>query len=1823
MNQSTSKTANAASVCRRLAALLATLALLASMTLPVYAEALENAATADDTQTTASEVVAEDPTTSEDNSTPDTTGAGDTTDDAGDTTEDDNSGDTDETPADDITTPDAPTEDDTQPDADDVDDNDASDSTQEPAQSEEEPTDVVSADDLANLDEDSVSTQKVLDGEYVYFLAPANFSDNWTVAFNASKETGKNNWIKVQMEDLGRIGTSNRRVFSMKLDSDACPYNGYARMQFIYYEGDVSANKYKDEIYVFGQYGDDWKSKDNFVGKIYDPDANTWTNYIPVTPGDHTAFAEETMMFENQSGKDLSNVAVFFYEPDNTVYKNVKVQHLGAVGKGKRVTFTIPSEKCSSIAFNMNAVSDDGTSSADVTKRFNFYGDEDTDNDNVSYFTYNSTNKFCYVYHGNKATDTWGVPEGTTTVYFDATFSKLSYKGSFGDYESSLPNANNQLYYCLKKPDGTTTIGDDLATRVDDSDIWSVEVPEGFTEIRFSGWSLKGQVNNTNTNTGSATDWKTIPTNLGEPCFVADTGDKTVNTGNTILRGGYWAEKGTFHDAEATTGTDIVDIKEAAFVNNTSTKYVTSTLYDYYSDWELNGNNRDTYTDVFAANHLSWVPFRQFDQAVSDYYKTAGTSVKYPIYTGHFQPTGMGKDFNDIAGTLGLFGWSNYKPFIAANNSNYDAGDGIKKYAYAFQGIVGSTLVNGNPVMNGTTDLVEPHFNEDFLTKTNSKNAKLGEVYHDVAFPFTKQEVFADEQGVKYWWFDSSKTSLYLRKDGSKLYLGNDDQDTTAGWTDSKSCNVNSSSGTTDSNGKTDISTEYGFFPFNETATSKNANTYNYGYGAKLEIPFTLTSDGTVQDKYGDSKPIRFYFSGDDDVWVFIDGKLVLDIGGAHGKVSGILEFDKKNGVTNTVTSYVSQSKYHDDYADYGAGNSSSPKITSITYLDKVEDYYKKESITIDNLYTGQHKLTMYYMERGMWESNMAVAFNFPDHNELEVEKKVDTTSVNELFQNFYTNADNTQFTFNIKNLATHYDPMAAAGSTILPLNLKVTDYTPSAGWTGNTCAAVTNPTDHSSGDVIQWHARQTDTSSAWRDRRYGTLTLNELQNIADKQYLSFWMYCNDNNTTGYSLDRIYLQLVDSGGKTLGGDEQYIGSAVYGNVSLVKNQWCKVTLDLGKLTNNGFASSNLAKIRFGCDYDRCIYWKDFTFTGTAASSDTVGFIKDQALIPDYGSVTKGTLQNATGALYTSNARTGTFAVDNDGEFVLKNNETIRFEDQFRRGSYLSITETPNDSYETYWTVYENGSPVTSMGTGKTVDNGSVKSLEKQDGYAPDDGRTEKADENTVAGSYNGTKPNAKTLVFRSYANPDSGDEGTLTKLKVQFVNKVKVGSLTIKKEGAVDSDAANLNGEYTFNITFSNIGGTGSTQTVTKDVTLKCGDEKTIDGIPLNTDYTITEVLPNDNSRLAEITVNGTPVSGDTAKGTITNTGTAVKVVFKNTKKPLIDLTVEKLWENEQGTDLTDGLPDSIFIQLQRYVPDSDKWEPVPNQDDNRDYVEISPDYATGAWKHTFTTLDKVVDYAKGDMRDWQYRVVEGTVKDGEFTASGNTITFGEGTNQKQFTISSSAAAGQGSEATTTEDGTISGGSGTITLTNKLQDPRFNLKVIKADAENTNTKLKDVEFKLEKLITGTDGSLIVDTAFSPIMGTTNVNGILLVTKDGQSVEGFTELEAGIYQLTEIKAADGYNLLSGPIKIEFTKDGECYLNNSKIEVSTTEQETEFSKNTTDGSYTLALTVLNRKVPELPHTGADAPSLWLLIGLPLAVAGLLILVFRYNKKGGRTK
>ena len=1750
----------------------------------------------------------------------------------------------------------------------------------------EQPQKMYAAKSVDNVQ--AASEGGVPDTYTLYFAVPTKWKDYTKVKIYAVDGKDSNTYHKYFL-DMLEVGETKeqRKIYSVVLDHQKhYQYGGLNGLEFRGYNGDAIADENPAYKVVIAQVDNNnnppwmtFNSGDHYIGgNYYDGNKgdgwnrDDWTTY---TVG-HKLFAGEKMAFENKTSETLTNVKAWFYELDeetgklNPIGGPISLNSDGldsGIASGSTATFDIPNDFCSFVRFTAG---DDDTG---ISEYYNFYNEE-VKGENQKRFQYSEGQCYCYMYNGNDDA-TWGRP-GATRIYYDATFSKMA-TGDAGNY--SIPKANNNnketIYYRIKGGNGNSEKGT-LVKDGTNKNLYYVDIPQGYSSIIFSGEEIND--NNTTKEHGLSTAWLTIPTD-DKNCFYADTNDDAVYKDTT--RGGYWAPKGTLRDAEKgkKTGTKVVDIKSAEFTEKPNTKYVTSTLYDYYTDYELNGKNRNSYDQNFPAlSHRNWVPFRQFDQAISDYYqsynKNTGKSIIYPIYTGHFQPSDWDKKFADIASTLNLYGWSSYNIFIAANNSNYDIGGSKngKKNAYAFQGIVADTRdSDGDIVMNGTT-LKEPHFNEKFLTSQNSKNAKLGEVYHNVEFPFTQEEVFVESdktgEGVKYWWFDSSKTSLYLRKDtnSDQLYLGNDSTgETTAKYTSDAALNVDSANSTGS------VSTKYGFFPFNENTTSKSAARYNYGYGAKLEIPFTLTSTGTVEDKYKNEIPIRFYFSGDDDVWVFIDDQLVLDIGGDHARVSGVLEFDQRDNKKNTVTSYVSRVK-NSKTDNYGAEDRDENKHeteTSITYLGTTEKYYKNASVHIDNLSTGKHTLTMYYMERGMWESNMAVAFNFPDNNELQVQKEVNLTNVtDDDFKNCFKNQK--IFNFTIKNQATHYGTKDAAGpdesgTPSQVVNLATSKIEPATKEKEDEYIfeSVTNPWPDSKPDtgqnteqVLHWYARYMDTEpvSAARDKRYGILTLNEPINIEKMRFLTFQVYVSQKDGDGLSLNNLYLELLDDKGVQKGSlGTSGINGATYGSVEVKTDKWVTVKLDLHKMKEQSGFNDNVQTIRVGDNYSRNIYFRNFTFIPKAVPSTMTGFTTDQKDIPDYGSAKSGQLEKAENAQYTSNKDSDTQLVDDAGRFVLEDGETVTFSDQFRRGSYISLKEKLNPSlYDTTWTVYENGQAVTStnpedISNVKTVTFGKDRSLKEQKDppRGPDDGRTEVYDDSVKNDGYKVSKKpeEANTIVFRSYKDPDE-TSSTLTKLKVKYVNTVKTGGLKIQKKAAEDET---LTGTYTFKVTFNDVGGEGlEEKPIERTVTIDMGKGEstgTITGIPVGTRYTIEEVTPQDGSRLQSVTVpdgneahviKNTMVEGVIVESEKPNDPTNLKVtaIFTNTKRKLINIEFDKLWKDANGTDdlSTAKRPGQIYIQLQRRLATSQSdtdWTPVNYPADNtKDYVTI--EYGESGWRRTFSGLDQYQINTDNNHIDYVYRIVEGTVENDKFkkAAADGTITIGGNT----YVVTAKATQnsetnGETNGATTTPatatDGTITGGSGKIELTNTLQNPKFVLDIIKKDAEkgenNKEVFLKDVEFKLEKLVDTTNEGepQKVDTAYK--FDNENTGSITATTKgDGKITGVFTNLEPGTYRLTETKAHPGYNLLAQPIEIKFTQDGKCYIDGEEVK----KEDKTFIPGA-NNTYTMTLTVLNRKTPELPHTGADAPSLWLLIGMPLAVAGLLIFTFRYNRKGGR--
>lgn len=1699
--------------------------------------------------------------------------------------------------------------------------------------------DTMLADDLPDNDDantpdtiadTSVSTGFIPATTTIYFAVDKNiFQDSYRVHLYAHKLDDSG--LDKDMVDTGKTTTDGRKIYSVTLNQADYSAGGFYRLIFQYFDGtdfkgqffafggekdDDNGNGFKKETAIdkiAGQRFDGGYSfdtgKNGNQGKAFNPDQWTRVEYY---------YKDTPLYFKNASGTALTNVTATFYKLENDAPAPTDSQTIGPVDAGKLAAqqIRVPDNDSRFVQFSWN----DGQRSA----LYDFTTDY-TENSDAGVQKLDLTTANCFVY--DSSASSWAIAGGDLLtagkkIYFDATLSAYSYKGE-GIEKSAMPGDNGTMYCLLTGSDGVvksqpmapeTTPTDPAPDAPANRKLWSCEIPEGtYTAVQFSTTNDQNAPAYNKTKKYSTAE---IPPALQEPCFFADDGDPSAYTDGS--RDGYWGEKASVRDAESGKNTTVVDIASDKFEQEPGTKYITSTLYDYYTDYELNGLNRDTYSWVTTSSQRGYVTFEQFNRALSSAYIANG-NVKYPLYTGHFQKSGWGDPFATVATGMGLYGWgaegsSNYNIFMAVNNSALDDnGKESSDYSRTFQGLVESKTsddtADGLPLLrtknSETKALADPHFNKDFLQGKNAFNTVLGKVYEDVSFPLKKNCVFAQdpnnpsandpESKAEYWYYDSSKSSLYLKQNQTdgKYYLespkGGDGNPTT----DSKSQNIsspNSANGT------------YGFFPFNQTVNTVGASQYNYGFGAKLQFDFTLTEDGNVvvgKDTSGNDikVPIKFFFSGDDDVWVYIDGELMLDVGGAHGKASGLLEFSKNN----TVTPYVSSNKNTDQndtmvYKGYELGET--PK--TVKYNGQPITFNKKgPTKTLKDQST--HTLTMYYMERGMWESNMALAFNFPDHNELQVEKQVDVSDVNPLFQASFRNQK--IFTFNIQNLATHYGTTATYTPTIKTEDLPSTAYSSATGLLSYE-SSLPKDVDEDQGSAVLWSSDKSDPSSLYRDQRRGTLTLDSAINISPYSYLTFDVYVQGKQTDTCALSNLYVELWDTSGKQMGclGTKGLQSSDVYGAATaLHPGQWYTVRMMLNSLQKDEHFNNQLTKITVGDNYKRSIYLRNFTFSSAPTLPEQTGFTTAQYDVPDYGSAESGKLENAAFAVFSSNFGNGD-VVDENGQFLLQADEIVTFNDQFRRGSYIALKEEIDTNlYEPSWTVYENNVPVTSVGgNSSVVKPGGVGTLKNVSGNAPNDGRTERVadtdlDGNNTLNKYTEDKKPDTALVFRSYSS--TADSNELTKLKVVFNNKVKTGKLVIRK---VPAEGETLEGKkFTFTIRFGDVGGQSLGDPIlpkTYECTVQQHDDGyygqiVIDKIPVGTRFVVSENAQTGISLKSVSIVGGkdckVSADGVNAYGAIAEGDThAATATFVNSAHELIDITVKKEWKKQDSTaDIPqDELPNAIYLQLQRTETPSDpeSWRTVPGYGS----VELEKPTGYDGWTTQFTGLDKYDANKTGNNRTpYTYRVLESASADGKFYggADGDVIEI----NGKKYKVLNTTRV--------TGDSTNK----TLTLTNQLQDAKYNLVITKLDAQDNSIKLDGVAFKLEKL----NDSGEAETTYNGVTGSDSTN---------QGKCSFASLTPGNYRLTETKTAEGYTLLAEPIEFTLTAGGQCLRDGAAFGAKTTDSS---------GVYNIALTIYNRKGFTLPHTGADAPSLWLLIGLPALVAVLLVLVFRYNKKGGK--
>lgn len=1373
-------------------------------------------------------------------------------------------------------------------------------------------------------------------------------------------------------------------------------------------------------------------------------------------------------------------------------------------------------------------------------------------------------------------------PADGITVYYDATLSKLSYaktenvKGT-GD---GIPHSEKgPIYFYATKDTGTTSYTGkmEIAPEENYKDVYKVTLPKGYTKIRFAA----DPVNDTNVAAnGDATDLVDIPEKMTKPCYYGDSSDDIIYRDTQGNRGGYWGEAYTVRDAEKGKNATVVDVPKGKETRDADNLYVNTTIYDYYSDYELNGKNRDNYPkQENVTNHRIYQPFRQFNMALSDYYQD--NNAESPLYWGNFQNFD-GSKFKDIEDTMKLFGYDEktdlYKKFFYENNSMWGKngedltmGDQSLNGRNATQGLVADQLSSNNlqlKTQNGNT-ITAPFFDKDFLSGKNSKNTVLGKVYENVTFPFVKKAMTSSSRNssgtVDYWYFDSAdhdqslaNKNLQLQYDTTDEYfLQSTDAEVKGRTTKNKTDNGN-------------------YFPLNSKDQSGDASELNYGFGQKFDLKFRLTSDGTVVDSENKKVPIEFNFSGDDDVWVFIDGQLVLDVGGDHDVVEGTINFENKTATVDRVK-------------NSNSNNGGDDRV--------IKDVVKDFSDILDkaDYFTKEHTLTMFYMERGLWESNMKITFNFPQENKLTVEKEVDTTGANDIFKKAL--ADVGTFDFEIKNLATSGETKEVSTPSSPEVKQVFNDYTNQSSISGtgvknSSVEVVDDSTGNGKGKLISSYypgeKKSTDTQEKTDSRLVKIQASDEgtFDALDSKgyKYLQFDVYNTDENASGTDP---FVALVDEDGTRIGawasfltynGRNNNIDNKIWKTIRIDLNKLKKKTLDEG--TTSGFDFSKVKEIQFAYWDDVTVYLDKFAFV-KPASVEKTGFTTEQEDIPDYGSIESKKLEPVNGAYYQNT--NGDTIIYSDGLLSIGNKESAIFSDQFRRGSYLSIAEknVSSDVFTTTWSLYEKGVSVNQSDLSKntsTVTGGENTSVEKQSGYKVNDGRKENAEVK---------KPDESTIVFRSYKGPDN--ENAVIDLKAKYVNKLRTGSISLKKELSNGESETQAGRNYKFIIEYRNVAGmkleanTG-TDVIKQEIELKANEQQIITGIPAGTDYTIYEEIPESADYSLEkvkVTVPGNDKNVKAENNVVTgivvaddgDNPTSTEVTFVNTVTPLISISGTKTWEGGETADT----PDNIVVQIQRLNPDTKEYEQakdklgelIPNQ-----VVDINSD-----WKYTFTGLLKYVNYTATDKQECKYKVVElGTLRSSE--------ELGGVTPDPQYLAHIKPIAGYYPEY---KDGSFD-------ITNKKTGT---LKIIKKTGKND--FLQGAEFTL---YTDSNTTQVAkDHSGNDLTGTTGENGELIFN----NIITGTKEKPITYYLKEVKTKAGYVLLKEPIKITlpYKYNAGDIVNGNKVTESGV-------------TWNLTYTIINDKAFDLPASGNKGIFKFIVIGITAVLVGGYLLTARKKSR-----
>lgn len=427
---------------------------------------------------------------------------------------------------------------------------------------------------------------------------------------------------------------------------------------------------------------------------------------------------------------------------------------------------------------------------------------------------------------------------------------------------------------------------------------------------------------------------------------------------------------------------------------------VNATLVDYFNNGRVEQPKNTLYNEGNMTGEKN-APYAKLNQwlsnlpgyALNGVDSTDNVNAPVPLYFGDLLHTSQ-------AGGNGNLSWYWKGANVAFGPNKETASKDVA------QGIVGKNLDDGNLITSYTKEngdpVKVPFFNEDAYPN----QSKYMRFYNNLQFPFTKT---TNDKGVSTYSFDSAKNTVYYDYDNKKIVRKDDLKIHDA----SKDNSI-------------------GYFPFNSTDPDQSAkDNLNYGFGTQFTIPFTVTETG----KNVDGSEMEFNFTGDDDVWVYIDGALVLDMGGAHNKAEGKINFAKQEATIRTGTS---NAKLGNSLTVGGRTPAEPNGNTTVKFENIMVKKSGSEPVTLDKYMKKSgtvHELKMYYMERGMWNSNMSISYSFvPLPSGLTLSKTLDTTDVNAGLKNAVQGLDNFDFKIQKKNLKTdeaNYSDVENLGYTL------------------------------------------------------------------------------------------------------------------------------------------------------------------------------------------------------------------------------------------------------------------------------------------------------------------------------------------------------------------------------------------------------------------------------------------------------------------------------------------------------------------------------------------------------------------------------------------------------------------------------------------------------------------------------------------------------------------------------------------------------------------------------------------------------------------------